>query len=95
MTIRAAVLTAPRVPVEVRKLPDPLIEPGGLLLETVVSEVCGTDLHLCQGRLAGVPYPIVPGHVSVGRVVERGSVTQDALDASLSDGDLVTFYDGA
>jgi D-arabinose 1-dehydrogenase-like Zn-dependent alcohol dehydrogenase len=93
MTIRAAVLTAPRVPVEVWELPDPVAEPGSVLLETVVSEVCGTDVHLFHGRLAGVPYPIVPGHVSVGRVVARHGVASDALDAPLRDGDLVTFYD--
>jgi L-iditol 2-dehydrogenase len=93
MTIRAAVLTAPRVPVEVWELPDPVAEPGSVLLETVVSEVCGTDVHLFHGRLAGVPYPIVPGHVSVGRVIARHGVASDALDAPLTDGDLVTFYD--
>jgi L-iditol 2-dehydrogenase len=30
------------------------------------SEVCGTDVHIWHGRLDGVPYPIIPGHVSVG-----------------------------
>lgn len=49
------------------------------MLETVASEVCGTDVHLHHGRLAGVPYPIVPGHVSVGRVLETNGPLQDAL----------------
>ena len=40
------------------------------LLRTVCSEVCGTDVHLWHGRLAGVPYPIIPGHVSAG-VLDR------------------------
>ena len=44
--------------------------------ETLASEVCGTDVHLWKGQLAGVPYPIIPGHVSVGRVAE----TDGALD---------------
>jgi L-iditol 2-dehydrogenase len=63
------------------------------LLDTVASEVCGTDVHLHQGRLAGVPYPIIPGHVSVGRVRELAGIEQDALGAPLAEGDLVTFYD--
>lgn len=70
-----------------------MVEPGGVLLETVASEVCGTDVHLHHGRLAGVPYPLVPGHVSVGRVLESRGVTHDALGAPLAPGDVVTFYD--
>ncbi|MDH5549666.1 MAG: alcohol dehydrogenase catalytic domain-containing protein, partial [Gemmatimonadota bacterium] len=69
MTIRAAVMTAPRAPIVVQELDDPVLEQGSLLLETIASEVCGTDVHLHHGRLDGVPYPIVPGHVSVGRVI--------------------------
>jgi L-iditol 2-dehydrogenase len=43
--------------------------------------------------LAGVPYPIVPGHVSVGRVLETHGVKADALGNPMSPGDVVTFYD--
>jgi threonine dehydrogenase-like Zn-dependent dehydrogenase len=93
MTIRAAVMTAPGAPIEVRDLPDPDLLPGSVLLETIASEVCGTDVHLWHGRLAGVPWPIVPGHVSVGRVADLRGVETDALGAPLAVGDAVTFYD--
>jgi L-iditol 2-dehydrogenase len=93
MTIRAAVMTAPRTPIALWDLVDPPLEEGSILLETVASEVCGTDVHLYHGRLAGVPYPIVPGHVSVGRVLETRGVHSDALGEPLNAGDLVTFYD--
>jgi len=93
MTIRAAVMTAPNQPLELWDLPDPDIEPGGVLLETVASEVCGTDVHLLHGRLAGVPYPIIPGHVSVGRIAEANGVDSDTQGQPLARGDLVTFLD--
>jgi L-iditol 2-dehydrogenase len=93
MPIRAAVMVAPQRPLEVWQLDDPVLEPGAVLLETVVSKVCGTDVHLHHGRLAGVPYPIVPGHVTVGRVLEARGVTSDALGRPLAPGDVVTFYD--
>lgn len=64
-----------------------------MLLETVASEVCGTDVHLHHGRLAGVPYPIIPGHVSVGRVLEDRGDGLDAVGVPLAPGDVVTFYD--
>ncbi len=91
--IRAAVMPGPGLPIEIREIPDPVIEAGGVLLETIASEVCGTDVHLHHGRLAGVPYPIIPGHVSVGRVLESRGVTHDALGEPLGTGDVVTFYD--
>jgi len=93
MTIRAAVMTAPRAPIELQNLPDPELEPGGILLETVASEVCGTDVHLHHGRLAGVPFPIIPGHVSVGRVLDAGGLTEDAVGQPLAVDDVVTFLD--
>ncbi len=74
MTIRAAVMTQPDAPLEIWDIDEPVLEDGGVLLETVASEVCGTDVHLHHGRLAGVPYPIIPGHVSVGRVLEARGV---------------------
>jgi L-iditol 2-dehydrogenase len=93
MSIRAAVMTEPGAPMALWDLADPDLEEGSILLETVSSEVCGTDVHLHHGRLAGVPYPIVPGHVSVGRVLETSGVNGDALGEPLNAGDLVTFYD--
>jgi threonine dehydrogenase-like Zn-dependent dehydrogenase len=50
-------------------------------------------VHLHHGQLAGVPYPIIPGHVSVGRVLDAAGVDTDALGNPLAAGDLVTFYD--
>lgn len=91
--IRAAVIPAPFAPVEVREFPFPTLEPGAALLQTLASEVCGTDVHLWHGRLAGVPYPLIPGHISVGRVMQiRGRVT-DIEGAAIEPGDVVTFLD--
>ncbi|HEY3267539.1 MAG TPA: zinc-binding dehydrogenase [Armatimonadota bacterium] len=89
---RAAVMTAPGH-MEVRSQPDPNVEPGGVVLSTVLSEVCGTDVHLYHGRLAGVPYPIIPGHVSVGRIMETGGAVTDVEGRPLLPGEIVTFLD--
>lgn len=92
-SIRAAVMTAPLAPIEVREFPEPDLAPGSALLSTTFSEVCGTDVHLWHGRLAGVPYPIIPGHVSVGRIAKsRGPI--EGIDGSrLLEGDRVVFFD--
>jgi L-iditol 2-dehydrogenase len=91
--IRAAVMVAPGAPIELRELPEPALEPGAVVLETILSEVCGTDVHLRHGRLSGVPYPIVPGHVSVGRVLETRGETSDVEGRPVRKGDVVTFLD--
>src|SRR3974390_3576240 len=91
--IRAVVMTAPEAPLAIRELPRPTLEPGAVLLETLFSEVCGTDVHLHHGHLAGVPYPIIPGHVNVGRVAETAGDVTDLDGQLLRPGDVVTFLD--
>ena len=92
-TVAAVLMTAPGRALETRRLPAPRARPGGAILETVASEVCGTDVHLHHGRLPGVPYPIIPGHVSVGRVLESGGALADIEGRPIGAGALVTFYD--
>jgi L-iditol 2-dehydrogenase len=91
--VSAATMPAPREPVVVREYasPDPL--PGGAILRTLYSEVCGTDVHLHEGRLAGVPYPLIPGHVSVGRLTDIRGTIRDIEGVPFREGDVVTFLD--
>lgn len=91
--VRAVVMKAPRQPLELRHFAEPRPAPGGAVLETIVSEVCGTDVHLHRGQLSGVPYPIVPGHVSCGRVLETNGPMVDVDGRPVGQGDVVTFYD--
>jgi len=88
-----AVIPAPNAPVEVREVSEPDLEPNSALLEVEVSEVCGTDVHLQQGRLAGVPYPLVPGHVSVGRLQKIRGELLDVEGRRFNEGDRITFLD--
>lgn len=92
-TCNAAVMVEADRPVEVQRFSAPELEPGGVLLETLFSEVCGTDVHLSHGRLAGVPYPIIPGHVSVGKVVDVRGEPRDVDGRPVRVGATVTFLD--
>jgi len=56
---------------ETRPLPDP--PPGSVLVEVGACGVCRTDLHLVDSELPDIPYPVVPGHEVVGRVVAAGA----------------------
>jgi threonine dehydrogenase-like Zn-dependent dehydrogenase len=76
-----------------KTLPEPDLEPGGVLLKTLFSEVCGTDVHLLKGQLAGVPYPIIPGHINVGTIEKINGTVCDIDGKLFQTGDIVAFLD--
>lgn len=88
-----AVIPQPNSPVELREVASSELEMDSALLEVELSEVCGTDVYLQQGRLQGVPYPLVPGHVSVGRLTKIRGTMLDVEGQEFREGDRVTFLD--
>lgn len=91
--VLAAVMPAPHAAMEVREFAEPGLEPDSALLRTTYSEVCGTDVHLREGRLDGVPYPIIPGHVAVGVLEKIRGQLRDVHGRAFQEGDAVTFLD--
>jgi D-arabinose 1-dehydrogenase-like Zn-dependent alcohol dehydrogenase len=90
---RAAVLPSPDRPVELREFVLPDLRDGEALLRVECSEVCGTDVHLHHGKLAGVPYPLIPGHVTAGTLAAVRGELRDVHGVPLREGDVVTFLD--
>ncbi len=86
-------MVAPQQSIEVREFDRPDLPMGAALLRTERSEVCGTDVHLWHGRLAGVPYPIIPGHVSAGTLESVRGPLQGIDGSTLREGDRVAFFD--
>ena len=64
------VLRAPGRALSLEEVADPAPGPGQVLIAVQACAVCRTDLHLIDGELAQIPYPVIPGHQVVGRVVE-------------------------
>ncbi len=88
-----AVIPEPNAAVELREVAEPDLENDSALLEVELSEVCGTDVYLQQGRLEGVPYPLVPGHVSTGHLSKIRGELFDVEGKEFREGDCVTFLD--
>jgi threonine dehydrogenase-like Zn-dependent dehydrogenase len=88
-----AIIPTPNAAVELREVPVPTLEENSGLLEVELSEVCGTDVYLQQGRLKGVPYPLIPGHVSIGRLTKIRGELRDVEGRPFTEGDRVTFLD--
>lgn len=64
--MRAALLTSPGAPLELRELPDPVAGPGQVALTVTACGVCRTDLHLRDGEIDAPRLPVVLGHQIVG-----------------------------
>lgn len=91
--VKAAVIPAPNCPVEVREFPAPELTPGAALLKMDYSEVCGTDIHLQDGKLSLTPYPLIPGHANVGTLEAIEGEVRDIDGSLLRPGQMVTFLD--
>jgi propanol-preferring alcohol dehydrogenase len=61
------------VPLAELRSPIPMPARGEVLIEVRACGVCRTDLHLVDGELPPVRYPIVPGHEIVGTVTALGA----------------------
>jgi len=62
---------------------EPELRGHDILIRVEACGVCRTDLHVRDGELPDIPYPIVPGHQVVGEVVAAGN------DAPIAPGDRV------
>lgn len=89
----AAIIPKPNAPVELREVVEPDLEPNSALLKVELSEVCGTDVYLQRGLLQGVPYPLIPGHVSVGRLEKIRGEMLDIDGRPFKEGERITFLD--
>ncbi len=70
--MHAMVLTAPGAPLQFQQRENPTPGAGTVRVRVSACGVCRTDLHVVDGELPGIRYPIVPGHEVVGRVDALG-----------------------
>jgi 2-desacetyl-2-hydroxyethyl bacteriochlorophyllide A dehydrogenase len=71
-TMKAAVLEQFHHDLKIKEIPIPVPGPGEVLVKVRASGLCGTDLHIQEGRLPTVRLPYVPGHETAGEVWETG-----------------------
>ena len=72
LPMRAMSQRAPGAPLSLERLPTPRPGPGQVLLKVEACAVCRTDLHVVDGELPGLRYPVTPGHEVIGIVEETG-----------------------
>lgn len=83
-----AALVGPET-VELKQFELPKVEPGGLLLEVLRANVCGSDVHIYHYESPALNRSVL-GHEFVGRVLELGEgVTTDYAGTPIAVGDRV------
>ena len=73
----AMVLTRAGAPLTLTERADPRPAPGEVRVKVGACGVCRTDLHVVDGELPGISYPIIPGHEVVGQVDALGDGVSD------------------
>jgi len=71
--MQAMMLNAPGEQLVLTERPDPEPGPGEVRVAVKACGVCRTDLHVLEGELAHIKYPIIPGHEIVGRIEALGA----------------------
>lgn len=77
MKATVALLRAFGEPLSLEEVEIPPLEEGQALVRIEAAGVCGSDVHMWQGRDPRTPLPIILGHEGVGRVVEVRGKRQD------------------
>lgn len=71
--MRALRLHAPGELLRLEELAKPQPGVGQVLVHVHACGICRTDLHIVDGELPSIPYPVIPGHEIVGSIAERGT----------------------
>lgn len=72
------------------EVPKPRIGINDVLIQVLLTGICGTDLHIYewdQWASATIPVPLVIGHEFVGRIVEVGSNVNDFYPGMIVSGE--------
>lgn len=77
MKATIALLRAFGEPLTLEEVEIPPLGEGQVLVRLEAAGVCGSDVHMWQGRDPRTPLPIILGHEGVGRVVEVRGKRQD------------------
>lgn len=87
MEAKAMVLEQFNQPLVMKTFPIPKIKEGEVLAKIEAAGVCGSDVHMWEGRDPRIRLPMIPGHEGVGEIVEidRGKKDVDGRILKVAD----------
>jgi len=91
---RIAVLEEFSKPLQIREMKIPDLLPGQILVQIAASGVCGSDVHMQQGKDPRLALPMSLGHEGVGQIVDMNGQKKTALGEKLKIGDSIIWNRG-
>jgi threonine dehydrogenase-like Zn-dependent dehydrogenase len=89
MEAKAMVLEKFNQPLVARMFPVPIPRESEVLVKVEAAGVCGSDVHMWEGRDPRLRLPMIPGHEGVGEIVEMKGEKKDIHGNPLKIGDKV------
>lgn len=72
----------------------PPLRDGQILVRVEAAGICGSDVHMWQGKDPRTPLPMILGHEGVGRIVDIDGEKRDIHGQPLQPGDLIIWERG-
>ena len=94
MTAKAMIIEKFKEPLAMREIPLPEPGPGEALVRLTASGVCGSDVHIWNGKDVRTQVPLTPGHEGVGELVASGGALYDIDGIEIRPGDPLTWERG-
>jgi len=91
---RISVLEEFNKPLQIREIEIPDLLPGQVLIKITASGICGSDVHMHQGKDPRLALPMSLGHEGVGQIVKMNGEKKTALGEELKEGDMVIWNRG-
>ena len=91
---RAMVLEKFNEPLVMRTFPIPRLKEGEVLVKIEAAGVCGSDVHMWEGRDPRIRLPMILGHEGVGEIVEMRGEKKDVYGTPLKVRDKVLWNRG-
>lgn len=83
--MKAIILRGPN-DFSLEETPDPVPTSEEVEIKVFVTGICGTDMNLIRGRYSAATYPLIPGHETVGEILNAPG------DSTWRPGDRVTVF---
>lgn len=94
MRFRAMVLEKFNEPLRMKEFEVGELPEGSVLVRTLASGVCGSDVHIAKGEDPRTPVPIILGHEGVGEVIEVAGEKKDLNGEPIKPNDRIIWNRG-
>lgn len=91
---RVVVLEAFNKPFKIIEMDIPELLPGQVLVKITSAGICGSDVHIQQGKDPRVKLPMILGHEGVGIITKINGEKRTPLGEKLKEGDMVIWNRG-